>query len=136
MPLVTGGSGVFEAVQRGDGEQVALLIQQDRTILKQRGWGGFTALHFAALHGNRPIAELLLSSGADPNIPCDAGQTPFHFACRHGNISIMHNMLQHGADLRVVDQQGKTSLHHAVSGGSIVIPVSSGQAKQHCWDWE
>ncbi|XP_060727369.1 uncharacterized protein si:ch211-223a10.1 [Tachysurus vachellii] len=127
MPLVTGGSGVFEAVQRGDGEQVALLIQQDRSILKQRGWGGFTALHFAALHGNRPIAEILLNCGADPNITCDAGQTPFHFACRHGNISIMHKMVQHGADLRMVDQQGKTSLHHAVCGGSIV-------AMQYLWE--
>ncbi|XP_053477247.1 uncharacterized protein si:ch211-223a10.1 [Ictalurus furcatus] len=127
MPLVTRGSCVFEAVQRGDGEQVELLIQQDRTILKQRGWGGFTALHFAALHGNQPIAELLLNSGANPNIPCDSGQTPFHFACRHGNIRIMHKMLQQGADMRIVDQQGKTSLHHAVSGGSIV-------AMQYLWE--
>jgi len=29
------------------------------------------------------VAELLLNNGADPNIPCDAGQTPFHFACRY-----------------------------------------------------
>lgn len=43
MPLVAGGSGVFEAVQRGDGEQVALLIQRDRTILGQRG-GSFRQL--------------------------------------------------------------------------------------------
>ncbi|KAI5606307.1 palmitoyltransferase akr1-like isoform X1, partial [Silurus asotus] len=123
----SGGSGVFEAVQRGDDEQVALLIDQDPNILQLRGWGGFTALHFAALHGNRPIAELLLNRGADPNIPCNAGQTPFHFACRHGNVNIMHTMLQHGADLRIVDQQGRTSLHHAVSGGSIV-------AMQYLWE--
>ncbi|XP_017579455.1 probable protein S-acyltransferase 23 isoform X1 [Pygocentrus nattereri] len=127
LSAVIGGNGIFEAVQRGAIEQVAQLIQQDQTVLQQKGWGGFTALHFAALHGNRPIAELLLSSGADPNIPCDAGQTPFHFACRHGNISIMHKMMQHGADLRIVDQQRKTSLHHAVSGGSIV-------AMQYLWE--
>uniref|UniRef100_A0A3B1K848 Palmitoyltransferase n=1 Tax=Astyanax mexicanus TaxID=7994 RepID=A0A3B1K848_ASTMX len=120
LSTVTGGSGVFEAVQRGDTERVTQLIEDDTTVLQQKGWGGFTALHFAALHGNRPIAELLLNCGADPNIPCDAGQTPFHFACRHGNISIMHKMLQHGADLAAVDLQGKTSLHHAVSGGNIV----------------
>ncbi|XP_072534113.1 uncharacterized protein [Salminus brasiliensis] len=127
LNAVTGGSGIFEAVQRGDIEQVSQLIQDDRTVLRQKGWGGFTALHFAALHGNRPIAELLLISGADTNIPCDAGQTPFHFACRHGNISIMHKMMQHGADLGIVDLQGKTSLHHAVSGGSIV-------AMQFLWE--
>lgn len=43
MSLVAGGSGVFEAVQRGDGEQVALLIQQDRDVLILRG-GVFTQL--------------------------------------------------------------------------------------------
>ncbi|KAI4877635.1 hypothetical protein NFI96_022987 [Prochilodus magdalenae] len=127
LNAVPGGNGIFEAVQRGDSEQVTQLIQHDHTVLKQKGWGGFTALHFAALHGNRPIAELLLSSGADPNVPCDAGQTPFHFACRHGNISIMHKMMQCGADLRIVDHQGKTSLLHAVSGGSIV-------AMQYLWE--
>ncbi|XP_062851277.1 uncharacterized protein si:ch211-223a10.1 [Trichomycterus rosablanca] len=129
VSAVTGGgsSGVFEAVQRGDSDQVLQLIQHDRTVLKQKGWGGFTALHFSALHGNRSMIELLLNSGANPNIPCDAGQTPFHFACRKGNVSIMHKMLQHGADLRIVDQLGKTSLHHAVTGGSIV-------AIQYLWE--
>ncbi|XP_030627805.1 putative ZDHHC-type palmitoyltransferase 6 [Chanos chanos] len=129
MPPVagSGGSGIFESVQRGNIEQVAFLIQSDRTVLKQKGWGGFTALHFAALHGNRPVAELLLNSGADPNIPCDAGQTAFHFASRHGNINIIHKMMQHGADLRTMDHQGKTALHHAVSGGSVI-------AIQYLWE--
>ncbi|XP_056616759.1 uncharacterized protein si:ch211-223a10.1 isoform X1 [Triplophysa dalaica] len=121
------GSCLFESIQRGEIDRVSHLIQHDRGLLKQKGWGGFTALHFAALNGSRPMAELLLNSGADPNIPCDAGQTPFHFACRNGNIYIMHNMMQHGADLKLVDEQGKTSLLHAVSGGSVV-------AMQYLWE--
>lgn len=46
------------------------------------GWGGFTPLHYAALHGNRAMVDLFLSNGADPNVACDAGQTAFHFGCR------------------------------------------------------
>lgn len=46
------------------------------------GWGGFTPLHYAALHGNRTLVDLFLSNAADPNLTCDAGQTAFHFACR------------------------------------------------------
>ena len=46
------------------------------------GWGGFTPLHYAALHGNRALVDLFLSNGADPNLTCDSGQTAFHFACR------------------------------------------------------
>ncbi|XP_018949703.1 palmitoyltransferase AKR1 isoform X1 [Cyprinus carpio] len=125
--LQASGSSIFESIQRGDIDRVSHVLQQDRGVLKQKGWGGFTALHFAALHGNRPMAELLLNSGADPNIPCDAGQTPFHFACRNGNIYIMHKMMQHGADLHTVDEQGKTSLHHAVGGGSVI-------ATQYLWE--
>ncbi|XP_050981590.1 putative ZDHHC-type palmitoyltransferase 6 isoform X2 [Labeo rohita] len=125
--LQASGSCIFESIQRGEVDRVSYLLQQDRGVLKQKGWGGFTALHFAALHGNRPMAELLLNSGADPNIPCDAGQTPFHFACRNGNIYIMHKMMQQGADLHIVDEQGKTCLHHAVGGGSVI-------ATQYLWE--
>lgn len=46
------------------------------------GWGGFSPLHYAALHGNRTLVDFFLSSGADPNLSSDAGQTAFHFACR------------------------------------------------------
>lgn len=127
LPAAAAGSCIFESIQRGEIDRVSQLLQQDRGLLKQRGWGGFTALHFAALHGNRPMVELLLNNGADPNIPCDAGQTPFHFACRNGNIYIMHKMMQHGTDLKLVDEQGKTSLLHAVSGGSVI-------AIQYLWE--
>ncbi|XP_056147997.1 palmitoyltransferase ZDHHC17 [Lampris incognitus] len=114
------GESIFECVQRGNIEQCAQFVQSDRSLLRQKGWGGFTPLHCAALHGNRGLVDLFLSNGADPNLTCDAGQTAFHFACRQGNIYIMHQMMQHGADLRILDLQRKTCLHHAVTGGSIV----------------
>lgn len=57
------------------------------------GWGGFTPLHYAALHGNRVLVDLFLSNGADPNLTCDAGQTAFHFGCRWASISsLCHNL--------------------------------------------
>ncbi|KAM9364700.1 uncharacterized protein KZ484_010869 [Pholidichthys leucotaenia] len=114
------GGDIFDCIQRGNVEQCIHLVQNDRTILRQKGWGGFTPLHYAALHGNRALVDLFLGNGADPNLACDSGQTAFHFTCRQGNIYIIHQMMQYGADLRIVDQQGKTSLHHAVTGGNIV----------------
>ncbi|KAM7408784.1 hypothetical protein PAMA_002488 [Pampus argenteus] len=122
MPVCSGGGGdIFDCIQRGNIEQCIHFVQNDRSVLKQKGWGGFTPLHYAALHGNRALVDLFLSNGADPNQTCDAGQTTFHFACRQGNIYIIHQMMQYGADLRLIDLQGKTSLHHAVSGGNIVV---------------
>uniref|UniRef100_A0A3P8VBS8 Palmitoyltransferase n=1 Tax=Cynoglossus semilaevis TaxID=244447 RepID=A0A3P8VBS8_CYNSE len=108
-------------VQKGNIDQCINFIESDRSVLKQKGWGGFTPLHYAALHGNRALVDLFLSNGADPNLTCDAGQTSFHFACRQGNIYIIHQMMQYGADLRVIDLQGKSSLHHAVTGGNIAV---------------
>ncbi|XP_061600992.1 putative ZDHHC-type palmitoyltransferase 6 [Cololabis saira] len=111
---------IFDCIQEGNIEECAQFVQNDRSVLKVKGWGGFTPLHYAALHGNRALVDFFLSCGADPNMTCDSGQTAFHFACRQGNIFIVHKMMQSGADLRIVDLQGKTSLHHAVAGGSIV----------------
>ncbi|XP_028982976.1 putative ZDHHC-type palmitoyltransferase 6 [Betta splendens] len=121
MPVcsVTGGD-IFDCIQRGNVEQCEQFLQNDRSVLKHKGWGGFTPLHYAALHGNRILVELFLSNGADPNLTCGSGQTAFHFACRQGNIYVIHQMMQYGADLRLIDLQGKTSLHHAVTGGNIV----------------
>ncbi|XP_035255848.1 palmitoyltransferase ZDHHC13 [Anguilla anguilla] len=115
-----GGGDIFDTIQRGNIDQCADIIQLDRSTLRQKGWGGFTPLHYTAYQGNRALTELLLSNGADPNTPCDTGLTPFHFACRNGNVSIMHQMLQHGADVQTVDHQGKTALHHSVAGGNVL----------------
>eukprot|EP00066_Takifugu_rubripes_P012412 XP_011601678.1 PREDICTED: probable protein S-acyltransferase 23 isoform X1 [Takifugu rubripes] len=114
------GVDIFDSIQRGNIEQCLQVIQNDRSILKLKGWGGFTPLHYAALHGNRALVNLFLSNGADPNLACDAGQTAFHFGCRQGNINVIHQMMQHGADLHITDLQGKTAMHHAVMGGNIV----------------
>lgn len=113
------GGDIFDSIQRGNIEHCIQFIQNDRSVLKHKGWGGFSPLHYAALHGNRSMVDLFLSNGADPNLTCDAGQTAFQFACRQGNIYIIHQMMQFGADLRIIDLQGKTSFHHAVTGGNI-----------------
>ncbi|XP_031735044.1 putative ZDHHC-type palmitoyltransferase 6 [Anarrhichthys ocellatus] len=121
MPVCSDTRGdIFDCIQRGNIEMCIQFVQNDRSVLRIKGWGGFTPLHYAALHGTRSLVDLFLSFGADPNATCDAGQTAFHFACRQGNIYIIHQMMQYGADLRLIDRQRKTSLHHAVTGGSIV----------------
>ncbi|XP_057703956.1 uncharacterized protein si:ch211-223a10.1 [Corythoichthys intestinalis] len=128
-----GNGDLFAFIQRGDLEHCIDIIQNDRSVLRQKGWGGFTPLHFAALHGNLALVDHFLSNGADPNLTCDAGQSPFHFACRQGNINIIHKMTQHGADLRVKDLHGKSSLHYAVTGGNIVAVHYLSETKMFCF---
>ncbi|XP_063730197.1 palmitoyltransferase ZDHHC13 [Eleginops maclovinus] len=121
IPIYSDGDGdIFDCIQTGNIEQCIQFVENDPSILKETGWGGFSPLHYAALNGNRAMVDYFLSNGADPNLASNAGQTCFHFACRQGNIFIIHLMMQYGADLRLIDLQQKTCLHHAVSGGSIV----------------
>ncbi|XP_048419733.1 uncharacterized protein si:ch211-223a10.1 isoform X1 [Stegostoma tigrinum] len=113
-------SAFSEALSRGDLQQCARWLQQDRAVLSARGWHGFTPLHHAAYRGHKALSYLLLEHGADSNIPNNAGETPFHFACRRGALCIVHQMVKKGANVAALDNQGKTALHQAVSGGSVV----------------
>ncbi len=79
MLLVTDPAGQFEHLH----PQTLMCC-----VCRHAGWGGFTPLHYAALHGNRALVDLFLSNGADPNLTCDAGQTAFHFGCRWGVVSV------------------------------------------------
>jgi ankyrin repeat protein len=42
-------------------------------------------------------AEMLLKSGADPNITDDIGETALHIACRYGNLKLVKVFLIDGA---------------------------------------
>lgn len=83
------------------------------------GWGGFTPLHYAALHGNRVLVDLFLSNGADPNLTCDSGQTAFHFACRWAIVSPLYGVdeteVNHYGVITVCvfdSHQAREHLHH------------------------
>lgn len=46
---------------------------------------GWTPLHLATYFGHLDVANLLLTHGADGNIPNDAGDTPLHKAAFIGH---------------------------------------------------
>ena len=58
---------LIDATQRGELERVRAILAADRGLVNFRDESGATALHYAALHGQREIARLLLDKGADIN---------------------------------------------------------------------
>lgn len=61
----------------------------------------------AARIGSKECAQLLLSSGADPNAHKECGRagisewTPLVMACRHGHLEIVEQLLAAGADVNI-----------------------------------
>ena len=74
---------------------------------------GRTALHFACLHNQLAIAELLLKSGADANAQIlVTKRTSLHIAFRNGNMKAAQLLLKYRADLLRKDVEGNTPVHY------------------------
>ncbi len=58
---------LFAAVERGDVAAVRAMVAARPDLVGARDETGATALHVAAFHGHRAIAELLLDAGAETN---------------------------------------------------------------------
>ncbi|KAJ5987963.1 hypothetical protein N7481_003173 [Penicillium waksmanii] len=78
-----------------------------------------TPLHTAvdSQYGNREMAELLLSQGADVNVRCGDGGTPLHGTTREMNVDDSRWLLENGADPNIIDDQGNSPLHVAINFG-------------------
>jgi ankyrin repeat protein len=85
----------------------------------------WTALHHSALRGDLEIVNLLLKSGADPNIPREGTSsssnletgtvTALHLAAHCGHISIIRALIKHGADVNAYGTWWNTPLHAAIT---------------------
>ncbi len=75
--------------------------------------GGFTALLFAARHGDVESARLLLDAGADVDAPAADGNSPLVLAAISGHGRLAEFLLDRGADPHAAGA-GYSALHAAV----------------------
>ncbi len=108
-------------------EVVGLLLNQgvDVNALSDNG---ASPLHWAAGHGRRDVAELLLKHNADAHLSSytwgrqifgkDSGQTPGHWAAQSGHTDVLELLAEY-APLAFIekDERGKTPL--AVAAGEL-----------------
>lgn len=78
--LLDAGAGPHHAV-------CALLVERGADV-NARQHGGWTPLHAAAQHGDRPLAELLLAAGADPAARNDEGRSAARIAAESGHVEL------------------------------------------------
>src|SRR5437867_3525009 len=66
---------IFAAAIVGHTDQVAALLKEDPKLINARDGDGKTALHWAALYGQKKVMELLLAEKADVNSVDEDGFT-------------------------------------------------------------
>jgi glyoxylase-like metal-dependent hydrolase (beta-lactamase superfamily II) len=71
---------VFQAAATGNLARLRALVEADAQLVSTRNPTGITALHFAALYGQRDCAEYLIDKGADPNVDSRHSGTPLDVA--------------------------------------------------------
>ena len=88
-------------------------------------YSGDTALHMAAAAFRRPVAELLISRGADCRARNRRGAQPLHYAsdANHWNPAAQAETIEYlllaGADPDSLDKSGVAPLHRAVRTRSL-----------------
>ena len=73
------------AIGLGDADRVTKLLDEEPSLIRTRGTGGMTLLHFAAEYNRPELASMLLERGVAADIVSDAGDTPFDLASRKGH---------------------------------------------------
>jgi ankyrin repeat protein len=88
-------------------------------------YAGDTALHMAAAAFRRPVAELLVSQGADCRAKNRRGAEPLHYAADANRwepaaqAETIEYLLSVGADPNALDRDGVAPLHRAVRTRSL-----------------
>eukprot|EP01059_Diplonema_ambulator_P015435 TRINITY_DN2656_c0_g1_i1.p1 TRINITY_DN2656_c0_g1~~TRINITY_DN2656_c0_g1_i1.p1 ORF type:complete len:469 (+),score=88.78 TRINITY_DN2656_c0_g1_i1:497-1903(+) len=108
------------AALKGDEACCTLLIEalDSPGYLNSRDSDGRTPLHDAAAAGKHSTIPILVSHGADLDIPDEEGSTAMHFAAVENDFATMKILLNMKASACVKDGEGRTPLHDAAEAGS------------------
>lgn len=111
MSLPSGFAALQEAAREGSVDRVRELldlgVDQNTPPGMPRGW---SPLMYAAWHGRKEVARLLVERGADVNRECGDGFTAITLAAKRRSWKIVELLAAHGADVTHVDANGVSAL--------------------------
>ncbi|KAJ0050997.1 hypothetical protein NL108_012172 [Boleophthalmus pectinirostris] len=105
------------AAATGNTAAVQYLLENTEVKVNGENRFGRTALQVMMM-GSLPVAQLLLESGADPNVrDRSTGATPLHDAARTGFADTARLLVQYHADPNIRDNQNSRPIDVAKLGG-------------------
>jgi cytohesin len=109
---------IVEAARNDDGSAVAALIARHSDV-NAKSDDGTTALAWAAMRTNVPMAQALLKAGAKPDLSSVTGVTPLALAILNGSDPLVRLLLEQGANPNLPRDSGETTLMTAARLGRI-----------------
>lgn len=109
---------LYDAASRGDAEKLHALLAAG--VDPNTKVNGTTSLAKACWDRQEEAVSILLSHGANPNIPNDdTAHYPLHKAAARNCASIVKRLLDAEADVRLTNKYGNTPLHEAAFIGGV-----------------
>jgi ankyrin repeat protein len=113
---------LIAAVKKGNLEKIKALFKGMPNLVYSRDYNGNTPLHWAAIFGQREIAEFLLVNKADINAVENLdGNTPLHYAVYYNRLEVVKYLLENKADVNFVNSAGWTALHVVAFGTDTML---------------
>ena len=120
LALVGCTPDLHKAVKDGDADRVRELLDAGADVNVRESSKDrlqYTPLHWAAYLGDREIAEILISRGADLDAEDPAYSTPLYLAAEEGYPKVVEFLISKGAEVNVKSSwSGYTPLHRAAWG--------------------
>ncbi|MFP5379513.1 MAG: ankyrin repeat domain-containing protein, partial [Vicinamibacteria bacterium] len=119
LGALSASSAVADAAMAGDRALVRTLLQQGGDVSAAQG-DGMTALHWAAMHGDAEMAEMLLYAGANTRSTTRLGAfTALHVASSGGAAPVVRRLVDAKSDIAARTATGATPLMLAAASGSV-----------------
>lgn len=109
VKILERGEAVLHAARRGDFQLLEALLEKGAST-NFRDQYGLTALHVAAIKGNKDAVMILAEFRADLECQEAEGHTPLHMAVEGGCAQTVEVLLNRGANVNVRNKKGDTPL--------------------------
>ena len=117
-----GATPLHMAIYNGEVELAHFLLTVNGVDIEATTLTDETPIHFAAQHNRVGAIELLLASGADPNVHDKDGWTPLHYATQNVYMEALQKLLlSEKIDVNARNRAGWTPLHIASKMGNAEI---------------